>query len=423
MTQEVNTRRRSGRARRSSSAYSPTPGRRLAIIATRAHAVFVSRDEDLRNRVREVVAASGYTQAEFARSVELEPTKLSKALAGTRRFTPLELALIAEQGRRSVDWLLYGDTERPTLAARAQEAEVSDAAQKACARAEDLDDVYATLAASGCVRQSPALPSIRLRGALINQGAVLAAEALELIASSGVRTSHEQCDRLPETLERAFGINVGIETLPPGFDGLSWSRNGFRLILVSNSGSWTRQQFTLAHELGHILAGDAQDLQVDLDVMSSAVRRADTELRANSFAASFLMPEYDLKDSSAGNVDEDSFARMVGRLGVSPSALSWRLLNLGIIGDEERAHLGTLTLRTCAVRGGWLERYRARTRNQSKVRRPGLLSQDVLDAFDTGRVSARVAARVLEVEPETLLPSPLPVRLDDDVEGDLVFIP
>ncbi|MGH3475981.1 MAG: helix-turn-helix domain-containing protein [Pseudonocardiaceae bacterium] len=383
----------------------------------------MSREEDLRNRVREAIAASGRTQAGFARSIDLDPTKLSKALAGTRRFTPLELALIAEQGRRSVDWLLYGASERPSLAARAQEADVSDVVQKACARAEELDEVYTTLAAAGCVRQVPALPSIRLSGRLIDQGAVLATGALEFVASSGVGASEERCDGLPEMIERVFGVDVGIEALPPGFDGLSWSRNGFRLILVSNSGSWTRQQFTLAHELGHILAGDAQDLRVDVDVMSSAVRLADTEMRANSFAASFLMPERDVKASSAGNVDEDSFARLVGRLGVSPSALSWRLLNLGLIGDDERARLGTLTLRACAVRGGWLERYRARTRDQSEVRRPGLLSHNVLEAFETGRVSARVAARVLEIQPETLLPPPLPAELDDNAEDDLVFIP
>jgi hypothetical protein len=383
----------------------------------------MSREDDIRNRVREVVTASGRTQADFAHSISLDPTKLSKALTGMRRFTPLELALIAEQGRRSVDWLLYGAAERPSLAARAQETDVSDVVQKACARAEELDDVYATLAAAGCIRQVPALPSIQLRGRLIDQGAALAAEALELVASSGIEAYEEQSDRLPEIIERVFGVDVGIEALPPGFDGLSWSRNGFRLILVSNSGSWTRQQFTLAHELGHILAGDAQDLQVDVDVMSSTLRHADTEMRANSFAASFLMPEQEVRESVARDFDEDSFARMVGRLGVSPSALSWRLLNLGLVGDDERAHLGTLSLRACAVRGGWLERYRARTRDQSEIRRPGLLSHDVLEAFETGRVSARVAARVLEVEPETLLPPPLSGQLDGDTEGDLVFIP
>jgi len=63
--------------------------------------------------------------------------------------------------------------------------------------------------------------------------------------------------------------------------GLSWCRNDVRLILVSNAGSWTRQRFTLAHEFCHVLAGDAQDLQVDIDVMSSAARHADSEMRTS----------------------------------------------------------------------------------------------------------------------------------------------
>jgi len=383
----------------------------------------VSREEDLRNRVREVITASGRTQAAFARSIDLDDTKLSKALAGTRRFTPLELALIAEQGRTSIDWLLHGVPERPTLAARAQEAGVPDAVQQAYARAEELDEVHDALATAGCTRQVPALPSVRLSGRLIDQGDALAAVALKLVADSDGAAPEEWCNGLPEMIERVFGIDVGIEELPPGFDGLSWCRNSFRLILVSNSGSWTRQRFTLAHELGHILAGDSQDLLVDIDVMSSPARRADTELRANAFAASFLMSAQVIEESSAGNLEEDSFVRMVGRLGVSPSALSWRLLNLGLIGDQERVRLGTLTLRQCAVRGGWLERYRARTRDQSEVRRPGLLAHQVLEAFETGKVSARVAARVLRVPPETLLPPPLPKQLDGNLESDAAFVP
>ncbi|MGH3871951.1 MAG: ImmA/IrrE family metallo-endopeptidase [Pseudonocardiaceae bacterium] len=42
-----------------------------------------------------------------------------------------------------------------------------------------------------------------------------------------------------------------MEGFPGGLDGLAWCRDGFRLILVSNTVSWTRQRFTLAHELGH----------------------------------------------------------------------------------------------------------------------------------------------------------------------------
>ncbi|MGH3977826.1 MAG: ImmA/IrrE family metallo-endopeptidase [Pseudonocardiaceae bacterium] len=382
----------------------------------------MSREDDLRSRVRQVIDSSGRTRAAFARGIDLDPTKLSKALAGKRRFTPLELTLIAEQGQTSTDWLLHGPPERPSLAARAHQVGVSDAAQEACARAEELNEVHETLAPGGRIRAVPLLPHVNPKGGLIDQGTALAEETRDLVERTGTDSSQEARDGLPATIEHVFGIDVGIEDLPPGFDGLSWCRNGFRLILVSNAGSWTRQRFTLAHELGHVLAGDAQDLQVDIDVMSSAARHGDSEMRANAFAAAFLMPA-EVIDDVTRPVDEEAFARLVGVFGVSPSALSWRLLNMGIVNDGERCRLGALALWDCATRGGWLEHYRALTRDQSEIRRPGLLSREVIEAFEAGRVSARVAARVLDVPPETLLPAlPLP-RCAGDLDDDLVFVP
>lgn len=46
---------------------------------------------------------------------------------------------MAERGRRSVDWLLHRIAHRPTRAAGAQEADGSEAAQQAYARAEALE--------------------------------------------------------------------------------------------------------------------------------------------------------------------------------------------------------------------------------------------------------------------------------------------
>ncbi|MGH3766436.1 MAG: hypothetical protein ACRDTX_15030 [Pseudonocardiaceae bacterium] len=68
------------------------------------------------------------------------------------------------------------------------------------------------------------------------------------------------------------------------------------------------------------------------------------------------------------------------------------------------------------------------TGSQSDVRRPGLLSREVLDTFAHGEVSARVAARVLGIPPETLLPaapSTLPGGKEEHCadEDGLVLVP
>ncbi|MEU4986455.1 TetR/AcrR family transcriptional regulator [Streptomyces sp. NPDC021969] len=61
---------------------------------------------DTAARVREVIAAAGVSQREFARRVVMDPSKLSRSLSGTRRFTVAELARIADEGKVDAGRLL-----------------------------------------------------------------------------------------------------------------------------------------------------------------------------------------------------------------------------------------------------------------------------------------------------------------------------
>ncbi|MFJ8826927.1 TetR family transcriptional regulator C-terminal domain-containing protein [Streptomyces sp. NPDC102467] len=61
---------------------------------------------DTAARVREVIAAAGVSQREFARRIVMDPSKLSRSLSGTRRFTAAELARIADEGRVDAGRLL-----------------------------------------------------------------------------------------------------------------------------------------------------------------------------------------------------------------------------------------------------------------------------------------------------------------------------
>ncbi|AZM56761.1 TetR family transcriptional regulator [Streptomyces sp. WAC 01529] len=57
-------------------------------------------------RVRKVIADAGVTQREFARRIVMDPSKLSRSLGGTRRFTAAELARVAATGGVDAGWLL-----------------------------------------------------------------------------------------------------------------------------------------------------------------------------------------------------------------------------------------------------------------------------------------------------------------------------
>jgi hypothetical protein len=355
------------------------------------------------DRVRAVIARTSRTQVEFATSIGLEPTKLSKALSGVRRFTSLELALIAEQGEVTVDWLLNGGSaEAPSMAARARPDVSADATATAVDRAEHLDELHISLVELGFDQVLPALSGRPRSGRHVDQGRRLASRALAMVDDAGC--FDDLVRDLPSVLEQVFGVDVAIEELGGGFDGLAWVRGSFRLALVSNATSWSRQRFTLAHELGHVLAGDADGspLRVDRDVMSTT-GDPQAEMRANAFAAAFLMPEPTLRARVDGLLSDDDFARLVGELRVSPAALAWRLLGLGLVDAAHRAELGATPARAAALHGGWADELRSLETTQRVTRPPMCLLARALRAYDCGATSVRPVAAILGRSPDEVL--------------------
>lgn len=79
-------------------------------------------DDGVLERVQHVVDAAAGTRRAFATAIGLDETKLSKALAGRRRFSTAELTAIADQGAVPLSWLVRGDdhavTAQPAPAVR-----------------------------------------------------------------------------------------------------------------------------------------------------------------------------------------------------------------------------------------------------------------------------------------------------------------
>ncbi|WP_097976677.1 TetR family transcriptional regulator C-terminal domain-containing protein [Streptomyces sp. gb14] len=66
----------------------------------------MQQQDEVAARVRQVIDAAGVSAREFARRIVIDPSKLSRSLNGTRRFTAAELARIADIGAVDVGWLL-----------------------------------------------------------------------------------------------------------------------------------------------------------------------------------------------------------------------------------------------------------------------------------------------------------------------------
>jgi Zn-dependent peptidase ImmA (M78 family) len=103
-----------------------------------------------------------------------------------------------------------------------------------------------------------------------------------------------------------------------------------RTIYVSAHDPYTRQAFTMAHELGHFILHDELENELFFreQVINLDQEKNRLEQEANWFAASLLMPERMLKEyfELTQNVDELSLI-----FGVSPTAVYYRLKNLKLV--------------------------------------------------------------------------------------------
>ncbi|MFI2040877.1 ImmA/IrrE family metallo-endopeptidase [Streptomyces bottropensis] len=357
--------------------------------------------ESLNARVRQVLDDVGDHQAEFARRIGMSADKLSKSLNGTRRFTSLELALIAGEGHTTVDWLLHGTEPRrvTALAARTREgggAAPDDSKTAVLRHAEIID----ALAGIGHHLVLPELPSVRSEPDLLAQGARLAEDASAVI---GLSPRGVTVRGLAEQWEKAFGLIAAATDLPDGLDGLSWDAGDFRLVLVGRTDVWTRQRFTLAHELGHILAGDATDRPLTEHVAPS-VDQGQAEIRANAFAAELLMPHKELAQIACpGSLDKEGLLSLSWEYQVSPSAMATRLRALSIITDEQRRSWSAATTRMAALHAGDPGRHLRYAQQAGDGWYSASLAKLAISAYVRGDISIRLVATVTGLDSDRLL--------------------
>lgn len=347
---------------------------------------------DTTHRVRELIAKLGTSQADFASAVGLDPSKLSKSLGGARRFSSLDLARIAEHANVTVDWLLTGDESPVALAARAH---AGSRTSSATAEARRTTEVRASATRLGYA-QEWRLPEVTLpQGRAHEQGEALAGQVLNHIRrQQGVIRLSD----LPAVIEEVFGVDVCVTDLGDGFDGMAVATQEARMILASATPNAYRQRFTIAHELAHLLVADSQELHLDEDVYGAATKREPSEIRANAFAAAFLMPRDELRDAVKPEFTRVDFLHLSARLQVTPGALGFRLLNLRMIDEMLARQWGQGTAMSAAKECNEVAALSSAVQRSSAPRPPGILARDLMQAYLDGATTVRLYAELLGVE-------------------------
>lgn len=348
------------------------------------------------DRVREVLRTSGLSQHAFAERIGLDDSKLSKSLSGARRFSSLDLARTSELCGVTVDWLITGEEPPLALAARTTGGSAGDA----ISAAKRYSTLRSDIADLGYPQPWKPLDVEVSRGTYYEQGYRLAEAAHARLSADGrAITESDMCS----LVEAAFGTDVAVVELDRDFDGLATSSETVKLIMLATTHVPYRQRFTLAHELGHLLAGDDQGLHLDEDVFDKGQAKDPSERRANAFASALLMPEEALRSAvGTTGLTEEKFAALVAELMVSPSALAYRLQNLRLIDAGTCDRFKSLSGAKAAQLAGRSEEFALRVSAAGTARSPGLLVRDTYAAYESGAATLRPYADLIGVDVDEL---------------------
>ncbi|HEY3546481.1 MAG TPA: ImmA/IrrE family metallo-endopeptidase [Propionicimonas sp.] len=162
-------------------------------------------------------------------------------------------------------------------------------------------------------------------------------QAARLLAEAGVSKAPVDVDKLAKHL----GAQVVYEHYNQGdVSGMLVRQEGTTIIGVNSMHAATRQRFTIAHELGHLVLHRGRALVLDTPVRvnfrdrTSSLATDREEMEANRFAAELLMPT-DLVLTAARGANQTTpdglVAALAAKFEVSPEAMSYRLVNLGVL--------------------------------------------------------------------------------------------
>lgn len=247
---------------------------------------------DLARRLRDAREASGLRQEDVARHLDLSRPSVAQIELGNRAVSGLELARLAR---------LYGRDVRDFLAAEFDPEEtvlaLFRAAPEVAGQEEALEAIRDCLELSrelaglesllGVDRSQIGVPAYAVhppqtRWQAIEQGNHVAAEERRRIGL-GSRPLRDAVELLEEE-----GIRTAMLDLPEEVSGLTLMERGLSLSIVINRRHHrSRRRFSWIHEYAHVLLDRSHRGTISLES-----RRDDlAEVRANTFAASFLLPE------------------------------------------------------------------------------------------------------------------------------------
>ena len=245
---------------------------------------------ELGRRLKQARESCGLTQDDIAREMAVSRATVAQIELGNRSVSGLELGKLSYLYARDIREFLAPNFSADGLTAVLLRSEddagdgVKAALRDCIALGHQLRDLETLLGISRSTGSVASYPSVSLGSKWDS-------------IQSGTQTALEERRRLGlgsgplgdlPALSEAQGIRTGLIAMPSGVSGLMLSDPTVGLFVVVNRDhAAVRQRFSWCHEYAHLLLDRAQ-----MGHVSRESERTDLlEVRANVFAANFLMPE------------------------------------------------------------------------------------------------------------------------------------
>lgn len=336
--------------------------------------------------LRHLATLSGLPYARIHR-IETDPA---------REITFLDAVRLADAFGIPAAWLVNGSQikDRVLAAARSSEAEVDeaiDAVLPVLELAAQLDELGAAPS-----HQRASLEQPRHRTSPRDWGRDNA-ERLRAAWDVPSGPVHD----LARLIEERSGAMVVVAAFPDEVDGLTLTdpQAGNTVLAVGETVHWERQRFTLAHELGHLVAGDRV---VEAVTVTSS---SPTETAASEFARNFLVPLADLRTRAEGRTepwDELAVATLAWEYRVSPAVLAIQLRRAGLAPDSLVGRVSQLSANSWSVLGGWEPERHSLAAASATRRVPPALIEQAVRAWKRTLIPSATIARLLAEETEAV---------------------
>lgn len=247
--------------------------------------------EELGRRLKEAREACGLTQEDVGKKFDLSRSTIAQMELGNREVTSLELDRLAFLYGKDIRYflseeVLEGDVMTVLFRAHPElrrDEPMMDALRWTLAMGRELSNLEELLG----VEREVLVPTVyplkapKTRWEAIQQGTAVAAEERRRLD-----LGDDPIQDIAEVLENG-GVRTGEVPLLEDISGLTVDGPDIGILVVVNKGHpRIRQRFSFAHEYAHVL------LDRNRPTVSRASERDELrEVRANAFAAAFLMPE------------------------------------------------------------------------------------------------------------------------------------